>query len=280
VVGAETPLPPAANQKLIALALQELTRSQEHVPLIQNPAQRILVAIGRSSPESCEQVMEALQEKGSNADGVAHFMLMQCLGLLATENPAGVVPHIKAILSRCQPHLGGIRQDHIKQAHAYAIGRFSEALLEECGKGEEENCSTEISVAYDVLFNQWLHSREPKVCVEILQALSSMYPLLPKDRIQDQAARLVPQILALYRRSVDRNAVTQFLCSVLKTNLTLNASVLDGIIDALVTHLFDLVCVYPDYEKPQTVKGHYEVLRCFHLLAGHHPTPPASWILC
>ncbi|XP_016988226.1 maestro heat-like repeat-containing protein family member 1 [Drosophila rhopaloa] len=271
VVGTETPLPPAANQKLIALALQELTRNSEHVPLIQNPAQRILVAIGRSSPESCEQVMEALQEKSTSSEGVAHFMLMQCLGLLATENPAGVVPHIKTILARSQPHLVGIRQDHIKQAHAYAIGRFSEALLEEGGKGEEDNCSTEISVAYDVLFNHWLHSREPKVCVEILQALSSMYPLLPKDRIQDQAARLVPQILALYRRSVDRNAVTQFLCSVLKTNLALNATVLDGIIDALVTHLFDLVCVYPDYEKPQTVKGHYEVLRCFHLLAGHHP---------
>ncbi|KAH8235312.1 hypothetical protein KR038_009962 [Drosophila bunnanda] len=279
VVGAETPLPSSANQKLIALALQELTRSPEHVPLIQNPAQRILVAIGRSSPESCAQVMEALQEKkGPNPDGsgVPHFMLMQSLGLLATENPAGVVPHIKAILSRCQPHLGGIRQDHIKQAHAYAIGRFSEALLEEGGKtededGEEKRCSTEISVAYDVLFNQWLHSREPKVCVEILQALSSMYPLLPRDRIQDQAARLVPQILALYRRSVDRNAVTQFLCSVLKTNLALNAQVLDGIIDTLITPLFDLLCVYPDYEKPQTVKGHYEVLRCFHLLAGHRP---------
>ncbi|KAH8303311.1 hypothetical protein KR059_006711 [Drosophila kikkawai] len=281
VVGAENPLPFSANQKLIALALEELTRSPEHVPLIQNPAQRILVAIGRSSPESCAQVMEALQEKkGPNPDGsgVPHFMLMQSLGLLATEHPAGVVPHIKAILSRCQPHLGGIRQDHIKQAHAYAIGRFSEALLEEGGKAaededadaEEKRCSTEISVAYDVLFNQWLHSREPKVCVEILQALSSMYPLLPRDRIQDQAARLVPQILALYRRSVDRNAVTQFLCSVLKTNLALNAQVLDGIIDPLITHLFDLLCVYPDYEKPQTVKGHYEVLRCFHLLAGGH----------
>ncbi|KAH8300821.1 hypothetical protein KR018_005563, partial [Drosophila ironensis] len=273
VVGAERegPLPAAANQRFIQLALQELTRSPEHVPLLQNPAQRILVAIGRKSGDTCAQVMEALREKcGGPAEGVPHFMLMQCLGLLATEHPAGVVAHIKSVLVRCQPHLGGIRQDHVKQAHAYAIGRFSEALLEEgeCG-AEREECATEISVAYDVLFNQWLHSREPKVCVEILQALSSMYPLLPRDRIQDQAARLVPQIFALYRRSVDRNAVTQFLCSVLKTNLALNAQVLDGILDSLISHLFDLVCVYPDYEKPQTVKGHYEVLRCFHLLAGH-----------
>ncbi|EDW81982.1 uncharacterized protein Dwil_GK25557 [Drosophila willistoni] len=271
VVGSDVTLPKTSLEKLITLAIEELTRSAEHVPHIQNPAQRILVAIGRNN-EGCALVMDALQAANAESQGVPHFMLMQCLGQLAMGNSAGVVPHIKTILSQCLPHLGGIKQDHIKQAHAYAIGRCSEALMEEEQQQsvESSSCSTEISVAYDVLFNQWLHSREPKVCVEILQALSSMYPLLPKDRIQDQAGRLVPQILALYRRSVDRNAVTQFLCSVLKTNLSLHAQVLDANIDVLVSNLFDLVCVYPDYEKPQTVKGHYEVLRCFHLLAGHY----------
>lgn len=134
------------------------------------------------------------------------------------------------------------------------------------------NCSTEISVAYDVLFNQWLQSREPKVCVEILQALSSMFPLLPVDKIQDRTPRLIPQILGLYRRSIERNSVTQFLSAVLKTNISLQPSVLDLVAEQLISNLFDLVCVYPDYEKPQTVKGHYEVLRCFHLLSGVYAT--------
>lgn len=275
MVGADVPLPTKANEKLIALALEELTRSvDQHVPLIQNPALHILASIGRG--EDCNLVVEYVQAHSGSAGNAPHFMLMQCLGQLAMVNTSGLVPHIKTILARCLSHLGGIKQDHMKLAYAYAIGRFSEALLEHgtgTPTGETQaaaDCSTEISVAYDVLFNQWLQSREPKVCMEILQALSSMYPLLPKDRILDQAPRLIPQILALYRRSVDRNAVTQFLCSVLKTNLQLHAQVLDGVIDPLITHLFDLVCVYPDYEKPQTVKGHYEVLRCFHLLAGNY----------
>lgn len=176
-----------------------------------------------------------------------------------------------------------------------AIGRFSEALLEHSSANvalnspsKEENnevisptaaeveallnCSTEIAVAYDVLFNQWLHSREPKVCVEILHALSSMFPLLPADKIQDRTPRLIPQILNLYRRSIERNSVTQFLSSVLKTNIALQPSVLDLVVDQLISNLFDLVCIYPDYEKPQTVKGHYEVLRCFHLLSGVYAT--------
>ncbi|ALC48518.1 c11.1 [Drosophila busckii] len=279
VVSAETPtpLPSAAHELLIALALEELTRSvDQHVPSIQNPALFILVAIGRGA--DCALVVETLQAHCGNSNNaqLPHFMLMQCLGQLAMANTAGLVPHIKAILARCLPHLGGIKQDHIKLAYAYAIGRFSEALLEHgtnTPEGETKaaaNCTTEISVAYDVLFNQWLQSREPKICMEILQALSSMYPLLPTDRIQDQAPRLVPQILMLYRRNADRNAVTQFLCAVLKTNLSLNPQVLDSVIDALITHLFDLVCVNPDYEKPQTVKGHYEVLRCFNLLAANY----------
>lgn len=176
-----------------------------------------------------------------------------------------------------------------------AIGRFSEALLENssadsncttAANGDKNelisptaaeveshlNCSTEISVAYDVLFNQWLQSREPKVCVDILQALSSMFALLPADKIQDRTPRLIPQILNLYRRSIERNSVTQFLSAVLKTNINLQPSVLDSVAEQLISNLFDLVCVYPDYEKPQTVKGHYEVLRCFHLLSNVYST--------
>ncbi|XP_067641697.1 maestro heat-like repeat-containing protein family member 1 [Eurosta solidaginis] len=293
VVNSDTLIPSESNQKLITFAIEELTRSADHQPHIQEHALTILVAIGRKSDSHCKMVMEALIAH-TKEGALAHFMVMQCLGALATANVAGVVPFIKPILATILPNLGGIKQDHIKQAHAYAIGHFSEALLELStarrtainaatdnvttnsdntssainDANYTNDCATEISVAYDVLFSQWLSSREPKVCVEILQALSSMYPLLPVDKIQDQSSRLIPQILALYRRSIERNSVTQFLASVLKTNIALQPTILDPVADQLISSLFDLVCVYPDYEKPQTVKGHYEVLRCFHLLAG------------
>ncbi|XP_037937938.1 maestro heat-like repeat-containing protein family member 1 [Teleopsis dalmanni] len=285
VVSANVLVPPEAHKKLIDLAIEELTRSTDHMPNIQNHALSILVAIGRG--DDCKMVMEALMAH-TKEGAVGHFMVMQCLGSLATANIQAVVPFIKPILASILPNLGGIKTDHIKTAHAYAIGRFSEALLEHStlhttgaitmngGVANDveaiNNCSTEISVAYDVLFNQWLHSREPKVCVEILQALCTMYPLLPTDKIQDQSQRLIPQILALYRRSIERNSVTQFLSSVLKTNISLQPNVLDNVSEQLISNLFDLVCVYPDYEKPQTVKGHYEVLRCFHLLSSVYAT--------
>lgn len=117
-----------------------------------------------------------------------------------------------------------------------------------------------------MLLNQWLPNREPKVCSEILQALSHIYPLLPHEKIIDQVPKVIPQLQGFYRRLMDRNAITQLLASVLKASLDADLNSLEGQSDGLLVNLFDLVCVIPDYERPQTVKGHYEVLRCFDLL--------------
>lgn len=117
-----------------------------------------------------------------------------------------------------------------------------------------------------MLLQQWLPNREPKVCSEILHALSYIYPLLPQDKLIEQVPRVIPQLQGFYRRSMDRNAITQLLASVLKASIDADRNSLDTQADALISNLFDLVCVIPDYGRPQTSKGHYEVLRCFDLL--------------
>lgn len=276
-------------RKVVNIAISEMTKPTEHVPNIQNPSKEILVALGR---KHCELVIQELMN--SFVDGsIPHFMIMHCLGTLALANTTGSYPFIKDILKLLLPNLGGVKLDIQKEALSYAIGKFSEALMEyttakfeseKCFDGPEspselDRCSAELSIAYDVLFNQWLHTREQKLSTEILESLSSIYPLLPMDKIHDQSQRLIPNILSFYRRSLDRIAVTQFLAAVLKTNINLHRNTLDTIIDSLITQLFDLICVYPDYEKPQTVKGHYEVLRCFDLLAGTYSSKILDFLL-
>lgn len=117
-----------------------------------------------------------------------------------------------------------------------------------------------------MLLQQWLPHREPKVCIEILHALSFIYPLLPKEKLIEQVPKVIPQLQGFYRRSMDRNAITQLLASVLKASIDADRNSLDTQADTLISNLFDLVCVIPDYGRPQTSKGHYEVLRCFDLL--------------
>lgn len=109
-------MPSEAHKKLIVMCVEELTRSSEHVPNIQNHALSILVGIGRS--DDCKMVMEALMSH-TKEGAVAHFMVMQCLGNIASANIPGVVPFVKPILSSTLPSLNSIKLDHIKQAHAY-----------------------------------------------------------------------------------------------------------------------------------------------------------------
>lgn len=125
---------------------------------------------------------------------------------------------------------------------------------------------SELLTAYNVLLHQWLPNREAKVCTEIINSLSHIYPLLPREKLIEQVPKVIPQLQGFYRRSIDRNAITQLLASVLKASIDADRNSLDTQADTIISHLFDLVCVIPDYGRPQTSKGHYEVLRCFDLL--------------
>lgn len=209
-------------------------------------------------------------------------MVLHSMGALATANQSGIVQHLKPTLVAVLPTLSTIRADHVRQAYATAVGRFAEAIAEcsaadaSADDGQKSQSvtaaapplffDTEMAIAYDVFINQWLPCRDPKISGCILQALAHMYGLLPTVSIDEQATRVVSQLLGFYRRSMDRNAITQLLAAVLKVTLAQNSQALDTLFDPLCVHLFDLVCVNPDYERPQTVKGHYEVLRCFDCL--------------
>lgn len=193
------------------------------------------------------------------------------MGAIASVNVLEVTGSIKSILENILPTLGMIKLDHVKQAFAFAIGRFAEAMSEYLSRSDDEtsaveDISAEMAIAYEVLIQQWLPNRELKVSSEILQALAHMYPLLSTEKIRDQANKVILQIISFYRRTMDRNAITQLLASVLKTTIANNPKTIDSLSDGVISTLFDLVCVNPDYEKPQTVKSHYESLRCFDLL--------------
>lgn len=104
--------------KVIEICISEMIRANEHTPLIQNPCLETLVAAGRVH---CAKVMEGLS-KQLNSSQVAHFMVMHCIGSLATANIKGAIPFFRQILETIIPNLGGIKFDHVKQA--YSFGEF------------------------------------------------------------------------------------------------------------------------------------------------------------
>uniref|UniRef100_A0A336MNJ8 CSON014643 protein n=1 Tax=Culicoides sonorensis TaxID=179676 RepID=A0A336MNJ8_CULSO len=262
----------ATLDRCIELIITDLTKYETLNEPIQCTAQEILVGIGKVH---CEQIMKALQGQFTPT-AAPHYMILNTIGTLATKNIQGIILFIKPCIDALLPTLSTVRQDHAKQAHAYIVGQFCEAVDEyqgnldkekECDDSSKYEISAEVGVAYDVFIQNWLPARNAKVSADILTSLALMFPLLQHDRVQEQSTKIIGFILNLYRRSIDRLSITQFLSSVIKTCMTQDRQLLEPVSNTLIISLFDLVCVNPDFERPSIMKGHYEVLRCFDLLS-------------
>lgn len=130
--------------------------------------------------------------------------------------------------------------------------------------------SAEIGITYDVIMQQWINTRDTKLCAEFLNVLSYMYPLLPVVKILENTNKIIHTLLMMYKRSVDRASISIFLSSVIQTTQKLDSKLLDSQADSIIITLFDLICANPDFEKPVAVRSHNEVLRCYDLLAKNY----------
>lgn len=105
--------------KIIDFCVTEMVKATEHTPLIQNPCVDILVATGRVH---CTKVIEGLL-KNLQSNQIGHFMVLHCIGSLATANISGIFPFVRQTLEIIIPTLNSIRMDHIKQAYSFGNTR-------------------------------------------------------------------------------------------------------------------------------------------------------------
>lgn len=100
----------------ISLSIKELKNVSDNQAAVNHNSQvEILVSFGRIK---CNQVMDNLWTNLIPGQ-VAHFMILQCIGSLATANVTGIISFIKPIFSIILPTLGMIKQDHVKQSYAF-----------------------------------------------------------------------------------------------------------------------------------------------------------------
>ncbi|KAL4719398.1 hypothetical protein ACJJTC_011655, partial [Scirpophaga incertulas] len=169
------------------------------------------------------------------------------------------------------------------------FGHFAVAVSEQIGDNVEngnitsikENFVTEFSIIFDVLYNQWLSSHEPKVSESVLEALGPITRLIPERQFNETVNKFVLSLLSLYRKpTINFYYISQcisYLLSPSPLNPKLNLS--DNVINSANHILFNLVVLEPDYDQPHTVKNHFEVLRCFDHMAGQFPDPTIESLL-
>ncbi|XP_076846747.1 maestro heat-like repeat-containing protein family member 1 isoform X2 [Brachyhypopomus gauderio] len=262
-------------KSIITLASDEMTRSKDVIPDWQQTASNILVAVGN---KYINDFMEEIL--GKFQPGVLpHFFVVQTLASLSDSNVYGMVPFLSAILGTMLPMLSLAKQDTMKLVFSSALSHFSESILEYLANLDKapdptvrrDAFSGEIYTAYDILFNSWLQSRDPKLRLTVTEALGWMSHLMSQDKLEEQLPKLLPAVLNLYKKNQEHHVISKSLCQVLDAAVNMGSRVLETQIDVLLTTLHQQMCSPVDYNNPPTVKNHNEVLRCFTILAKSFP---------
>lgn len=271
-------------KSIISLASDEMTRSKDVIPDWQQAASNILVAVGN---KHINDIMEEILSKFQPGI-LPHFFVVQTLANLAESNVFGMVPFLNAILGTMLPMLNMAKQENMKWVFSSALRHFSDSILEYLANLDKapdptvrkDTFSSEICAAFDILFQNWLQNREPKLRLTVAEALGSMCHLMASDKLEDQITKLIPAILSLYKKhNTDHYIISKSLCQVLDASVNMGSRVLETQLESLLFALHHQVSAPVDFSNPPTVKNHNEVLRCFSLLANTFPDRLVLFVL-
>uniref|UniRef100_A0AAQ5Y5R6 Maestro heat-like repeat family member 1 n=1 Tax=Amphiprion ocellaris TaxID=80972 RepID=A0AAQ5Y5R6_AMPOC len=270
-------------KSIISLASDEMTRSKDVIPDWQQAASNILVAIGN---KHINDIMEEILSK-FQPGVLPHFFVVQTLANLSDSNVYGMVPFLNAILGTMLPMLNMAKQDNMKWVFSSALCHFSDSILEYLANLDKapdptvrkDTFSGEIYAAFDILFNNWLQSREPKLRLTVAEAVGSMCHLMANDKLEEQIPKLIPAFLSLYKKNNEHYIISKSLCQVIDASVNMGSRVLETQLESLLFALHQQVSAPIDYNNPPTVKNHNEVLRCFSLLANAFPDRLVMFVL-
>ncbi|KAK7069885.1 hypothetical protein SK128_026462, partial [Halocaridina rubra] len=245
-------------------------------PELQEAATGLMVALG-SNQAHCNTVMESLVGQ-IQSGALPSQSIAETLGALAAVNVKGTVPYLKVLLGLIVRCLPAVKQDNLRSALATMFSKFAETILEAVSNKEPDPDITveaympECAAVFESLVNLWLKSSNPVVRNETVMALGHLSHLLPREKLEELAGLVVTTILSLYRKSNSPYNLTFSLAMI--SDAMLKNSLTESIkfhVDHLLSALFNQVCVVPNYSEPFTVKNHFEVLRCYELLANYYP---------
>ncbi|KAM9235094.1 maestro heat-like repeat-containing protein family member 1 isoform 2-T2 [Leptosomus discolor] len=268
---------------VIFLASNEMTKSKEVIRDWQQAASSVLVAVGQ---RFINKVMEEVLTKFQPGI-LPHYFVVQTFANLSVSNVFGMVPFLNSILGTMLPMLGMAKQDHMKAVFCYALQHFSESIQEYLANLDKapdptvrkDTFSNEIFSAYEVLFSSWLQHREAKLRLAVVEALGPMSYLMPSEKLEEQLPKLIPGILALYKKHTEAFYISKSLCQILEASVDIGSRSLDVQLDSLLGTLHPQICAPADPSVPLTVKNHTEVLRCFTVLACSFPDRVLAFLL-
>ncbi|XP_073987076.1 maestro heat like repeat family protein c11.1 isoform X1 [Rhodnius prolixus] len=256
--------------RLIQFSIEELQKN-DSTHSTHELASNILICLGSYY---CSQVLDVLLPKLQPGCEPNSSVLMS-LGHLACANVSQCVPVIKVALNIMIPMMTSARNEQSRIAFAFVVGKFSEAILEYMASNEtdrdaavtKETFAEEITSAYNVIANLWIHAKEIKVTESAIYCLGPLFSLLPEEKANASTSRAIFSLISAYKRPcIPHHLITQCLATILSSA---PPSAIQAVFDQILYTLGNMVVVPPDFSLPHTVKQHSEVLRCYDHIGAH-----------
>ncbi|XP_035315188.1 maestro heat-like repeat-containing protein family member 1 isoform X1 [Cricetulus griseus] len=268
---------------VILLASSEMTKTKELDCDWQQAASSVLVAVGK---RFINQVMEEVLSR-FQPGVLPHSSVLHTLASLSVSNAFGMVPFLPSILSTMLPMLGMAKQDALRVVFCCALQHFSESTLEYLANLDQapdptvrkDTFAADIFGAYDILFHQWLPSRDAKLRLAVVAALGPMSHLLPSEKLEEQLPKLLPAVLGLYKKHAETFLISKSLGQILEAAVSVGSRTLEVQLDALLVALHAQICVPVESSSPLVMNSQKEVLRCFTVLACCSPDRLLAFLL-
>jgi len=139
--------------------------------------------------------------------------------------------------------------------------------------------SSDVFPAYEIIFSNWLQAKEAKVRTISIQALGCISACLERDIFETNLLKLLPTIMAIYKKEKEQLPVTQGLNVVLDVCVKGGSRVLDPQLQKLMAELYPLACVIPQGNDSNAIKNYNELLRCYQTLGLVFSDEIASFLL-
>lgn len=137
-----------------------------------------------------------------------------------------VVPLLRETFARVLPVLASVKQDNMKWVFASGIGFFCDAILAYSANnaGKEgvpamTGFSSEVFPAFEVMFSQWLESKEVRVRLAVVQAMGNTCAIMSRDTFETQLPRILPVVLKLFSKEKEHLPLAQGLCVILEAGV-------------------------------------------------------------
>ncbi|XP_059528537.1 maestro heat-like repeat-containing protein family member 1 isoform X9 [Myotis daubentonii] len=106
-----------------------------------------------------------------------------------------------------------------------------------------------------------------------------MSHLLPSEKLEEQLPKLLPGVLALYKKHAETSHVSKSLGQILEAAVSVGSRTLEVQLDSLLAALHAQICVPVETSSPLVTSNQKEVLRCFTVLACCSPERLLAFLL-